>query len=220
MSIQRIPFDRKLTSTKLVLLGESAVGKSSLVLRFVNKEYIDSREPTIGAAFLTQRCTVDDRTIKFEIWDTAGQERFHSLAPFYYRNALAAIVVYDVTKPSTMEKAKEWVNELQRQANSQILIALVGNKLDLIISEEEEEKRKALMEEASDLAAKSGLLFFETSAKEDINVDKVFTEIARNIPHEYFAQNQPGINMHGSITQLDSLRESSANHKNVANCSC
>jgi Ras-related protein Rab-5C len=83
---------------KLVLLGEAAVGKSSLVLRFVNNEFQENKEPTIGAAFLTQKCKVDDNIIKFEIWDTAGQERFHSLAPMYYRNAQAAIVAYDVTK--------------------------------------------------------------------------------------------------------------------------
>jgi GTPase SAR1 family protein len=83
---------------KLVLLGEAAVGKSSLVLRFVNNEFQENKEPTIGAAFLTQKCKLDDNIIKFEIWDTAGQERFHSLAPMYYRNAQAAIVAYDVTK--------------------------------------------------------------------------------------------------------------------------
>lgn len=83
---------------KLVLLGEAAVGKSSLVLRFVNNEFQENKEPTIGAAFLTQKCKLDDNVIKFEIWDTAGQERFHSLAPMYYRNAQAAIVAYDVTK--------------------------------------------------------------------------------------------------------------------------
>jgi Ras-related protein Rab-5C len=105
------------------LKGESAVGKSSLVIRFVNREYSDNREPTIGgrfysrymvvntikyifmfiAAFLTQKCAVDDRTVKFEIWDTAGQERFHSLAPMYYRNAQAAIVMYDITKSVSVD---------------------------------------------------------------------------------------------------------------------
>jgi Ras-related protein Rab-5C len=83
------------------------------------------------AAFLTQRCSLPTRTIKFEIWDTAGQERFASLAPMYYRNAQAALVVYDLTKPSSLVKAKHWVAELQRQASPGIVIALVGNKLDL-----------------------------------------------------------------------------------------
>lgn len=88
----------KPVQVKLVLLGEAAVGKSSLVSRFVSNEFHENKEPTIGAAFLTRKCKLDDRHIKFEIWDTAGQERFHSLAPMYYRNAQAALVVYDITK--------------------------------------------------------------------------------------------------------------------------
>jgi len=119
------------SSVKLVLLGEAAVGKSSLVLRFVNNDFQENKEPTIGAAFLTQKCSLPTRVIKFEIWDTAGQERFASLAPMYYRNAQAALVVYDLTKPTSLTKAKHWVAELQRQASPGIVIALVGNKLDL-----------------------------------------------------------------------------------------
>jgi len=119
---------------KLVLLGEAAVGKSSVVLRFVSNEFQPNKEPTIGAAFLTQKCRLEDRVLRYEIWDTAGQERFHSLAPMYYRNAQAAVVVYDVTKGSSLEKAKSWVKELQRQANPNIVIALAGNKVDLVQS--------------------------------------------------------------------------------------
>jgi len=117
---------------KLVLLGEAAVGKSSIVLRFVSNEFQANKEPTIGAAFLTQKCRLEDRVLRYEIWDTAGQERFHSLAPMYYRNAQAAVVVYDVTKAASLEKAKSWVKELQRQANPNIVIALAGNKVDLV----------------------------------------------------------------------------------------
>ncbi|EXJ64331.1 rab family, other [Cladophialophora yegresii CBS 114405] len=105
--------------------------QSSLVLRFVNNDFQENKEPTIGAAFLTQKISLPNRIIKFEIWDTAGQERFASLAPMYYRNAQAALVVYDLTKPTSLTKAKHWVAELQRQASPGIVIALVGNKLDL-----------------------------------------------------------------------------------------
>jgi len=122
----------KSVQVKLVLLGEAAVGKSSVVLRFVSNEFQANKEPTIGAAFLTQKCRLEDRVLRYEIWDTAGQERFHSLAPMYYRNAQAAVVVYDVTKASSLEKAKSWVKELQRQANPNIVIALAGNKVDLV----------------------------------------------------------------------------------------
>jgi len=122
----------KSVQVKLVLLGEAAVGKSSVVLRFVSNEFQANKEPTIGAAFLTQKCRLEDRVLRYEIWDTAGQERFHSLAPMYYRNAQAAVVVYDITKASSLEKAKSWVKELQRQANPNIVIALAGNKVDLV----------------------------------------------------------------------------------------
>ncbi|KAF4020742.1 hypothetical protein G4228_012442 [Cervus hanglu yarkandensis] len=121
----------KICQFKLVLLGESAVGKSSLVLRFVKGQFHEFQESTIGAAFLTQTVCLDDTTVKFEIWDTAGQERYHSLAPMYYRGAQAAIVVYDITNEESFARAKNWVKELQRQASPNIVIALSGNKADL-----------------------------------------------------------------------------------------
>lgn len=108
---------------KLVLLGDSAVGKSSLVLRFVRGQFFEYQESTIGAAFLTQTVALNDTTVKFEIWDTAGQERYHSLAPMYYRGAAAAIVVYDITNRDTFQRAKQWVKELQRQGNPNIVRA-------------------------------------------------------------------------------------------------
>lgn len=153
------------------------------------------------AAFLTQKCPLPTRTIKFEIWDTAGQERFASLAPMYYRNAQSALVVYDLTKPTSLTKAKHWVAELQRQASPGIVIALVGNKLDLTASGEggeasapvaedaatdveggEGDARKVTTKEARDYAEEEGLLFFETSAKTGANVQEVFTAIANAIP--------------------------------------
>ncbi|KAJ4153373.1 hypothetical protein LMH87_009862 [Akanthomyces muscarius] len=180
------------SSVKLVLLGEAAVGKSSLVLRFVNNDFQENKEPTIGAAFLTQKCNLPTRTIKFEIWDTAGQERFASLAPMYYRNAQAALVVYDITKPTSLIKAKHWVAELQRQASPGIVIALVGNKLDLASEsasgdsgddgDDSGDARKVPTEEAKAYAEEESLLFFETSAKTGVNVSEVFTAIANAIP--------------------------------------
>ena len=100
---------------RLVLLGESAVGKSSLVQQFVEGQFDEFQPSTIGAAFVSQTVSLEDRTVKFEIWDTAGQERFHSVTPIYWRGAQAAIVVYDITNADTFERAKSWVKELQRQ---------------------------------------------------------------------------------------------------------
>ncbi|KAI3396721.1 hypothetical protein diail_11748 [Diaporthe ilicicola] len=166
---------------KLVLLGESAVGKSSIVLRFVKDQFDSYRESTIGAAFLTQTISLDENTtVKFEIWDTAGQERYKSLAPMYYRNANCAVVVYDITQASSLDKAKAWVKELQRQANENIIIALAGNKLDLVT--EQPDKRAIPASEAEAYAREAGLLFFETSAKTAENVRELFTAIAKKLP--------------------------------------
>ncbi|CAI4036395.1 hypothetical protein SMKI_15G2380 [Saccharomyces mikatae IFO 1815] len=167
------------TSIKLVLLGEAAVGKSSIVLRFVSNDFAENKEPTIGAAFLTQRVTINEHTVKFEIWDTAGQERFASLAPMYYRNAQAALVVYDVTKPQSFIKARHWVKELHEQASKDIIIALVGNKIDML---QEGGERKVAREEGEKLAEEKGLLFFETSAKTGENVNDVFLGIGEKVP--------------------------------------
>lgn len=157
-----------------------------------------------AAAFLTQKCNLPHRTIKFEIWDTAGQERFASLAPMYYRNAQSALVVYDLTKPTSLIKARHWVAELQRQASPGIVIALVGNKLDLTGADGEDggaahdgddeangsgaeaeadgDARQISTKEGRDYAEEEGLLFFETSAKTGLHVQDVFTAIANAIP--------------------------------------
>ena len=121
----------KICQFKLVLLAESAVGKSSLVLHFVKGQFHEFQESSIGAAFLTQTVCLNDTTVKFEVWGTAGQERYHRLAPMYYRGAQAAIVVYDITNEESIARAKNQVTELQRQAFPNIVIALSGNKADL-----------------------------------------------------------------------------------------
>lgn len=168
--------ERRFAQSKLVLLGESAVGKSSIVHRFVKDSFDEYRESTIGAAFLTQTIQLDPlTTIKFEIWDTAGQERYKSLAPMYYRNANAALIVYDITLEASLERAKSWIKELQRQANSDIVIALVGNKLDL------EAERKVSKRDAEVLSSEEGLLHFEVSAKTGEHVHEIFRSIAKKL---------------------------------------
>jgi small GTP-binding protein len=168
----------KVVQFKLVLLGDSAVGKSSLVLRFVRGQFFEYQESTIGAAFLTQNVSLNDYIVKFEIWDTAGQERYHSLAPMYYRGAAAAVVVYDITNADSFGRAKSWVKELQRQGSPNIVIALAGNKCDLA------SKRKVEASEATEYAKDNGLFFMETSAKTALNVEELFKAIAKKLPKD------------------------------------
>merc|ERR1711934_965264 len=184
----------KVVQFKLVLLGDSAVGKSSLVLRFVRGQFFEYQESTIGAAFLTQNVSLNDYTVKFEIWDTAGQERYHSLAPMYYRGAAAAVVVYDITNADSFARAKSWVKELQRQGSPNIVIALAGNKCDLAT------KRKVELSEASEYAKDNGLFLMETSAKTALNVEELFKAIAKKLPKDPYREpsDKPGVNIDDS----------------------
>lgn len=153
------------------------MGKSSLVTRFVRDQFDKFKESTIGAAFLTKDVVLDkDNTANLHIWDTAGQERYKSLAPMYYRNAAAAVVVYDITQTASFGRAKAWVRELQKQADSGIVIALAGNKTDL------EDSRSVSREEGEMYAESEGLMFFETSAQSGANVADVFMDLAKKVP--------------------------------------
>nr|ABK21222.1 unknown [Picea sitchensis]ABK25786.1 unknown [Picea sitchensis] len=172
---------------KLVLLGDMGTGKSSLVLRFVKGQFLDYQESTIGAAFFSQTLAVNEVTVKFEIWDTAGQERYHSLAPMYYRGAAAAIIVYDITNSDSFVRAKNWVLELQKQGNPNLVMALAGNKADVAA------KRKVEAEEAETYAKENGLFFMETSAKTAQNVNELFYEIARRLPKARPVQQPAGM---------------------------
>eukprot|EP00475_Leptophrys_vorax_P005528 TRINITY_DN13338_c0_g3_i2.p1 TRINITY_DN13338_c0_g3~~TRINITY_DN13338_c0_g3_i2.p1 ORF type:complete len:201 (+),score=17.20 TRINITY_DN13338_c0_g3_i2:273-875(+) len=180
---------------KLVLLGDMGAGKSSLVLRFVKGQFFEYQESTIGAAFLTQTVAVSDAVVKFEIWDTAGQERYHSLAPMYYRGAAAAIIVYDITSTDSFARARKWVQELQRQGNASLIIALAANKTDL------EAQRKVSEEEGKAYAEENRLFFLETSAKTATNVNELFYEIARQLPKSVPAQQPVGLQLNNGPSQ-------------------
>ncbi|GLD98913.1 hypothetical protein PINS_up007631 [Pythium insidiosum] len=166
----------KAREVKVVLLGDTGVGKSSLVLRFVTNNFRPYSESTIGASFMSKMLVVNDVPIKYQIWDTAGQEKYHSLAPMYYRGAAAAIVVYDITRKQSLTTLKNWVKELKQLGPDNIVIAIAGNKSDL------EEKREVPASQARAYAEEIGALFIETSAKEDTNVSDLFIKISEALP--------------------------------------
>ncbi|MES1908231.1 MAG: hypothetical protein MHM6MM_001204 [Cercozoa sp. M6MM] len=159
---------------KLVLLGDTAVGKTSLVMRFAKDVWFEYQESTIGAAYMPHTIQVDGTPIKFEIWDTAGQERYHALAPMYYRGAGAAVMVYDITSAYSFRRAQQWVHELRSQV-SDCVVALAGNKCDLA------DHREVETEDAKSFAEEHDLVFQETSAKADIHVGELFEQLGRRL---------------------------------------
>ena len=179
---------------KLVLLGDTSVGKSCLAERFVKDKFMDYQEPTIGAAFLTKKFKIKKEIIVFEIWDTAGQERYKSLAPMYYRGALAALVVYDITNNDSLIGAKAWIKELRKRGQTGCIIAIVGNKTDL------EEKRQVSTLKARNYAIEQSCIHIETSAKTAHNVERLFEIIASRLPKKNII-NAPKMLLEGSIKE-------------------
>jgi len=163
---------------KLCLLGDSGVGKSSLVLRFVSDCFDKYSTATIGASFMSKTFAVGEETYKVQIWDTAGQEKYKALAPMYYRGAAAAIVVYDITNENTFESVKMWIRELQQLGPPNIVIAIAANKNDLT------DQREVTSDTGSKYAESINAIFSETSALTSSNVNYIFEEISKKLPAE------------------------------------
>ena len=160
---------------KLLLIGDSGVGKSSLLLRFADDTFTESYISTIGVDFKIRTIELDNKMIKLQIWDTAGQERFRTITSSYYRGAQGIIVVYDVADKESYQNVKQWLHEIDRYASENVKKLLVGNKCDLV------DKRQVTYEEAVEEAAEMGTTFLETSAKNKLNVEEAFIAMAKEI---------------------------------------
>ncbi|CAH8357230.1 unnamed protein product [Eruca vesicaria subsp. sativa] len=166
---------------KAVLIGDSAVGKSNLLSRFTRDEFRLDSKPTIGVDFAYRNVRVCGKTIKAQIWDTAGQERFRAITSSYYRGALGALLIYDITRRQTFQNIPKWLSELRGFSSPETVVVLVGNKSDLQQSREVEE------EEGKSLAELEGLYFLETSALQNQNVEEAFLSMIERI-HEVLIQ--------------------------------
>ncbi|EKG02711.1 small G-protein, putative [Trypanosoma cruzi] len=212
-------------TAKIVLLGESAVGKSSIALRFARNEFCPNQETTVGAAFLSRTVSVPNSSsstqdstafgaVKYEIWDTAGQERYRSLAPIYYRGACGALVVYDITSVDSLKKAQTWLRELRANADPTLAIFLLGNKKDL------ESLRQVSHDDGKALAQEEGVNgFFETSAKENENIELVFVELARTLLEHGLASSSSAGGV-GGTRGAKRLEPPSRPSKTSGTCSC
>ncbi|XP_041001100.1 ras-related protein RABA5c-like [Juglans microcarpa x Juglans regia] len=160
---------------KLVIIGDSAVGKSNLLSRYARNEFNMHSKATIGVEFQTQVLDIDGKEVKAQIWDTAGQERFRAVTSAYYRGAVGALVVYDISRRSTFDSIARWLDELKTHSETTVARMLVGNKCDL------ENIRAVSIEEGKTLAEEEGLFFMETSALDSTNVKKAFEIVIREI---------------------------------------
>ncbi|CAO2640747.1 Ras-related protein Rab-1A, partial [Lemmus lemmus] len=160
---------------KLLLIGDSGVGKSCLLLRFADDTYTESYISTIGVDFKIRTIELDGKTIKLQIWDTAGQERFRTITSSYYRGAHGIIVVYDVTDQESFNNVKQWLQEIDRYASENVNKLLVGNKCDLTT------KKVVDYTTAKEFADSLGIPFLETSAKNATNVEQSFMTMAAEI---------------------------------------
>jgi len=162
---------------KVVLIGDSGVGKSNLLSRFTRNEFNLETKSTIGVEFATRSIQIEAKTIKAQIWDTAGQERYRAITSAYYRGAVGALLVYDIAKYSTFKNVERWLTELRENADRNIVIMLVGNKSDL------RHLREVPTEEAKAFSEKHKLSFIETSALDSTNVELAFQNILTEIYH-------------------------------------
>ena len=168
---------------KLLLIGDSGVGKSCLLLRFADDTYTPDYISTIGVDFKIRTIELDGKTIKLQIWDTAGQERYRAITSAYYRGAVGALIVYDIAKTESYESVSRWLKELKEHADANIIIELVGNKSDL------DHLRAVPTEEAKNFAMENNLLFTEASALSSDNVDLSFHQLLKNI-YEMISKHQ------------------------------
>lgn len=160
---------------KLLLIGDSGVGKTSILFKFSEDTFSPAFISTIGIDFKIRTITVDGKKIKLQVWDTAGQERFRTITTAYYRGAMGIMLVYDVSNLKSFENISNWIRNIEMHATSDVELMILGNKCDIA------DKRQVSKEKGEQLALQHSIKFMETSAKANINIEEAFTTLARDI---------------------------------------
>jgi Ras-related protein Rab-2A len=176
---------------KYIIVGNAYVGKSNIIYRFVENKFSENYKATINLDFSYKNMKINDKIFRIQLWDTAGQEEFQSISRGYYKSGACALVVYDITDRETFNNVSSWVEECKNNGPSTITLVLVGNKIDL------EDNRKVTYEEGEDFANRNNMQFFETSALNGTNIDKLFNDtvesINRKIEENYYKDKDCGI---------------------------
>jgi len=207
---------------KYIIIGDTGVGKSCLLLQFTDKRFQPVHDLTIGVEFGARMITIDGKqSIKLQIWDTAGQESFRSITRSYYRGAAGALLVYDITRRETFNHLTCWLEDARQHSNPNMTIMLIGNKSDL------ESKRAVSKEEGEQFAKENGLIFVETSAKTASNVEEAFINTAKKIYEKinkgvFDASNQSyhGIRLGAQGDGTENPKEAFKNATQDGGCSC
>ena len=168
---------------KVVLIGDTSVGKTNILSKYLSNEFDPDSKATVGVEFGTRDFKIENNTVKVQIWDTAGQERYRSITNAYYKGAKGSLLVYDITNPKTFENVDKWLSDLKTNAEEKISVVLVGNKTDL------EAERKIRIEQGKEKAELFKLAFIETSALNGNNIEKAFNELISDVyknHHELF----------------------------------
>ena len=172
---------------KYIIIGDPSVGKSNLLMKFVNNRFTEEYQATIGVEFGAKNIEFDQQIYRIQIWDTAGQENFRSITRAYYKNSVCAMVVYDITSQESFEHVQNWIEDIRNQSPKTVLIILIGNKIDL------EDKRVVSYDEGNEFAMKNGIIFAETSAKTGDGIEEIFLksaqEIAKKMSENYYDLN-------------------------------
>jgi small GTP-binding protein len=163
---------------KILVIGDSGVGKSCILLRFVDNSFAETYISTIGVDFRIRTVEMDGKSIKLQIWDTAGQERFRTITSSYYHGAHGIIVVYDITDETSFDNVRQWLIEIERYASRKVVKLIIGNKSEL------KDERQVLTESARSFAEAHDLEFMEISAKENMNVQETFLKLSRKITEQ------------------------------------
>jgi len=198
---------------KLLLIGDSGVGKSCLLLRFSDDTFTTSFITTIGIDFKIRTVELDGKRIKLQIWDTAGQERFRTITTAYYRGAMGILLVYDVTDESSFNNIRNWMKNIEQHASDSVNRILVGNKADM-----DESKRAIPTSKGQALADEYGIKFFETSAKTNQNVEQVFFSIAKDIKQRLTETDTKAEPQGIKITKQDGNKASSSSTTEKSAC--
>jgi Ras-related protein Rab-2A len=160
---------------KFIVIGDSSVGKSNILLRYTQNEFNQEYQSTIGVEFGAKNIKINNKIYRIQIWDTAGQENFRSITRAYYKNSVCALVVYDITKRESFENVQSWIQDCRNQSPKTIIMVLVGNKNDL------ENERDVSFDEGEQFAKNNNMIFYETSAKTGKNVNEIFENTVNNI---------------------------------------